>query len=234
MNDLVIVKRDKVFCDSLMVADRFGKPHYEILKTIEGENRGDKHINGLIDNLFECDSRVNTRQYFILDSYKDSSGRTNKMYLLSRDGFTLLVMGFTGRDALDWKLKYLGAFNQMERLLMERQTSEWQALRAQSKDVRKIETDSVKDFVEYAMNQGSENAWRYYSNLTKLVNKAAGITTRNLATGTQLNSVMFLDRMIGGVLRQGMAQGMEYKDIYDLCKGKVLAIKELALLDVAA
>lgn len=66
------------------------------------------------------------------------------------------------------------------------------------------------------------------------MNKAAGISNRNLATGAQLNTVMFLDRMIGGVIRQGMSQGMEYKDIYDLRKGKVLAIKELALLDLAA
>ena len=115
------------------------------------------------------------------------------------------------QDVLDWKVKYIGVFNKMEHLLMARQTNEWQVLRAQSKDVQRIETDSVKGFVEYAMRQGSKNAWWYYSNLTKLVSKAAGITSRNLATGTQLNSVMFLDRMVGGV---GVNQALLLNRVY--------------------
>jgi len=58
--------------------------------------------------------------------------------------------------------------------------------------------------------------------------------SRNFATGLQLNTVMFLERMIEGVLRQGMRQEKEYRDIYDLCKSKVLTIKELALLESVA
>jgi len=110
-------KDGQAFCDSLQIAETFKKDHYEILKTIEGENRNKKHINGLIDNLVESGSRVNTRQYFILDSYKDSSGKKNKRYLLSRDGFTLLVMGFTGKKALRFKIEYINRFNQMEEFI---------------------------------------------------------------------------------------------------------------------
>ncbi|MCM1508327.1 MAG: Rha family transcriptional regulator [Ruminococcus flavefaciens] len=42
-----------------------------------------------------------------------------KCYDVTRDGFTLLVMGFTGKEALSWKLKYIDAFNNMERQLIE-------------------------------------------------------------------------------------------------------------------
>jgi len=218
MDDLVIVKRDKAMCDSLMVAEKFGKSHRNILR--------------IIDNL--AAQNCTARLMFTSACYKDSRGKEQRKYFMDRDGFSLVAMGLTGKEALDWKVKYIGAFNQMEQLLAERQSIEWQALRTQSKAARRIETDSVQEFIEYAKARGSKNASRYYSNFTKLVNKAAGITTRNLATGTQLNTVMFLERMIGDALRQGMSRGMDYKDIYDLCKSKVLTIKELALLDIAA
>ena len=42
------------------------------------------------------------------------------MYLMNRDGFTLLAMGFTGKAALEWKLKYIQAFNAMEKQLAQR------------------------------------------------------------------------------------------------------------------
>ncbi len=62
----------------------------------------------------EMNSTENSVQYFILNNYKDDSGKSNKEYLLTRDGFSLLVMGFTGTKALKWKLKYIEAFNKME------------------------------------------------------------------------------------------------------------------------
>lgn len=48
---------------------------------------------------------------------KDSYGRSKPCYFMNRDGFTLLAMGFTGKQALDWKIKYINAFNQMEKWL---------------------------------------------------------------------------------------------------------------------
>lgn len=48
---------------------------------------------------------------------KDSYGRSQPCYFMNRDGFTLLAMGFTGKQALDWKIKYINAFNQMEKQL---------------------------------------------------------------------------------------------------------------------
>lgn len=51
---------------------------------------------------------------FIESCEPDSYGRDQKVYLMTRDGFSLLVMGFTGKSALEWKLKYIDAFNKME------------------------------------------------------------------------------------------------------------------------
>ena len=70
----------------------------------------------------EMNSTENSVQYFILNNYKDDSGKSNKEYLLTRDGFSLLVMGFTGTKALKWKLKYIEAFNKMEEYIKSNPT----------------------------------------------------------------------------------------------------------------
>jgi len=68
------------------------------------------------------------------------------MYEMDRDGFSLLVMGFTGEKALQWKIKYIEAFNQMEselkRLYTERQ--QWQIERDKGVVIRHILTDTIK------------------------------------------------------------------------------------------
>lgn len=71
----------------------------------------EKHIDDL-------HSTQNCVQWFYETSYKDSTGRTVKEYLMNRDGFALLVMSFSNtRDVLQWKLKYIAAFNEMEQKL---------------------------------------------------------------------------------------------------------------------
>ena len=48
-------------------------------------------------------------------SYINSQNKEQPEYLMTRDGFTLLAMGFTGEKAMQWKIKYAEAFNTMER-----------------------------------------------------------------------------------------------------------------------
>ena len=57
------------------------------------------------------------QEMFIESTYIASNGKTNKEFLITRDGFSLLVMGFTGSKAMNWKLRYIEAFNKMEQQL---------------------------------------------------------------------------------------------------------------------
>lgn len=93
---------------SRQITDDFGKEHSKVIRSIE--------------TIIESNSSQNWLQYFIPSEYKDNSGKSNKEYLLTRNGFSLLVMGFTGAKALQWKLKYIEAFNKMEQVLKEQQT----------------------------------------------------------------------------------------------------------------
>ena len=88
---------------SRQISENFGKQHKNVVQAIE--------------NIKAENSAVT--KMFIESSYKAGTGKNYKEYLLTRDGFSLLVMGFNGSEALDWKLRYIEAFNKMEATLKE-------------------------------------------------------------------------------------------------------------------
>ncbi|WP_282801243.1 Rha family transcriptional regulator [Secundilactobacillus kimchicus] len=105
MQDLVMLKDKQAVTTSLQVAKTFEKNHRDILKAINNLLRGMRNS-------------AQTQQMFAKDTYvNDQNGQEYPMYYMNRDGFTLLAMGFTGQKALDFKLKYIEAFNAMETTL---------------------------------------------------------------------------------------------------------------------
>lgn len=85
---------------SKMIAEVFEKEHRNVLRDIDA----------LKDVL-------NFEQMFYETTEPDSYGRPQRVYQMNRDGFSLLAMGFTGQKALEWKVKYIEAFNYMEQQL---------------------------------------------------------------------------------------------------------------------
>lgn len=106
---LVTTYNGILVADSLQVAESFGKRHTEVLRKI------DELIIQL--SALPDPPTQNCVGYFIPASYPDKQGKDRKMFYLTRDGFSLLVMGFTGPAALHWKLLYIEAFNKMEAAL---------------------------------------------------------------------------------------------------------------------
>ena len=98
----VINNNGELVVSSRKVADDFGKQHKDVLENIRNilvaENSATKFFH------------VTTHEY---------RGQQFPEYLMNRDGFCLLVMGFTGSKALEWKIKYINAFNAMEKKLKE-------------------------------------------------------------------------------------------------------------------
>lgn len=91
---------------SLSVAEHFGKPHKNVLASI-------RQIAA------ECPAEFSELNFQPAE-YIDEQGKPRIMYQLTRDAFTLLAMGFTGKKALAWKLRYIEAFNAMEKELVEK------------------------------------------------------------------------------------------------------------------
>lgn len=231
MNLGLITKNNQVVVSTKIIAQDFSKEHNSVLKTIDGENRKGKHIDGLIDGIIK--SSGNPLQYFIESTYKDSSGKNNKEYLLTRDGFSLLVMGFTGQKALEWKIKYIEAFNSMEAFIREKLSSEWQETRIKGKLARRNETDIIMNkLIPLAISQGSKNAGKLYMTYSKLVNDCVGIPdkSRDKVVRRILDVIYNLENLIEHVISEEVDKGTYYKNIYQICKGKCKLLVELSYL----
>lgn len=87
MNEIVYMKNDEAVCDSLQVAEKFEKRHDRVLRAID-------NLLGTLPKNGE------TSKMFILSKRKADDGQFHRMYLMNRDGFSLLVMGFTGKKRI--------------------------------------------------------------------------------------------------------------------------------------
>ena len=111
MNELLpmITERDGIpVTTSRAVAEQFGKQHKNVIRDIET----------LVSQLKIEPATANFAELnFIQIDQPDAQGKPRPAYLLTRDGFTLLAMGFTGAKAVQFKVAYINAFNRMERLI---------------------------------------------------------------------------------------------------------------------
>lgn len=109
MNDLVLIVDGVAMTTSKLVADKFKKTHRQVLRDIR------EVIKALPDDFGSSN--------FMLSSYTSEQNKVLPCYKMTRDGFAILCMGFTGKPAMEWKVKYLSAFNKMEQELIS-QSSE--------------------------------------------------------------------------------------------------------------
>lgn len=227
MNELVYLKNDEAMTDSLMVADNFSRRHDDVVKSIEKLIERNKEA--------ETDNRTfsDISRQFVKTRYKDGSWRSQTKYLMNRDGFALLVMGFNGKKAHEWKLKYISAFNSMESVIRERSTAAWVETRKVGQLTRKAETDTIKRLVEYAKDQGSTHSDKLYITYTKLANKFAGVENRDKASVMQLNNLSLGEYIILHVIDTGILMGKHYKEIYQDCKNRLATVSDLAFLGTA-
>ena len=127
---LVTVMKNQAITTSRIVAEYFGKRHDHILRDIDNliAQMASVQVNPILGR----------PPMFQKSTYTENqNGQTYPMYLMNRDGFTLLAMGFTGKKALQFKLAYIDAFNNMEaeiqRINLNKQNAEWLETR---KDVK--------------------------------------------------------------------------------------------------
>ncbi len=99
----LLVKDDKVLATSLDVSNFFGKKHKDVLKAIRN---------------LEIPADFAGR-HFAPGEYADAQNQMRPMYEMTRDGFSLLAMGLTGAEAMKFKVAYITAFNQMEKVIVQ-------------------------------------------------------------------------------------------------------------------
>lgn len=164
--DLVIYENGRAITSSVVVAMAFGKQHKNVIRDIEVLIANINSLKNDVDSKMTAtnfggsaesqqnqlefnqsnfgETKTEVKDFFVESKYKDPSGKMNKCYILTRDGFSLLVMGFTGQKALEWKLKYINAFNYMENTLKRVQeidvtnSREWELLKGSANSIVNI------------------------------------------------------------------------------------------------
>lgn len=218
---LIFEEKGQPFTTSLDIAEKFEKRHEYVVKKIE--------------RIGELDGF--TAQTFLLSEYVDSTGRVAKMYNITRDGFAFLAMGFTGRKADEWKVKYIRAFNKLIEVIQNSKTANqenlndpnWKPQRIESKVVRLDLTDALKKLAIYAKAQGSESPNMCYTNYSRLVNRLfefndyvkAQKNKRDYMSIKQLAELSNIENKLTDIIYNGMQDELYYKDIYLVCKEKI-------------
>ena len=134
-------RRGEPFCSSLQVAETFGKRHDDVLKRIRLTRE-------------DCSAEFGLRN-FAESSYRNEQNKLQPMFLLTKDGFVILAMGFTGKKAMSFKEAYIRRFNEMESFI--------QSL-ASIRDEHPAFTDAV-------MLAHEEPKFYHFSNETDMINR---------------------------------------------------------------
>ena len=125
MTDIILsTQNGEPVASSRDVAKRFGKRHDHVIRDIE------ELIKGFPKN-------GDTPMFFKTEYTHPQNHQKYPMYLMNRDGFSMLAMGFTGKEAVQWKLKYIEAFNAMEKQLAQ-----------QHRDQREVQDVNIQNAID--------------------------------------------------------------------------------------
>lgn len=186
-------KEERAICTSLDVAETFGKAHDKVMRDI-------KELG--------CSAEFNAANFGDI-YYIDTMNRKQKAFIMTRDGFTLLVMGYTGELAMRFKEAYIKQFNAMESALY-------------GKRIEREKGIAVRQALTKALQQSSENDRMHghaYSNYTNCIYKvlfgqnaaqlreAYGIgktdNLRDCLSCEELEAVQSMERLVSGLVDCG-------------------------------
>jgi hypothetical protein len=197
----------------------FGYKEHRTLKRIISENLSEFESRGLV---ISASTDAET---------KKGKGRPDESYFLNERQFILLVMlAKNTPESVQLKSRVEVEFHKMRLQLakMAVKAPDWQQVRQDGKAVYHQKTDIIKSFAEYATEQGSQSAKMYYKNLATMENKALFLfeqkfkNTREMLNIRQLMQVSTADQIIEKALQDGMDKNLDYHDIYQLAKERVI------------
>jgi Rha family phage regulatory protein len=179
MNPIVTTDQNHVFTTSLIVAEKFDKLHKNVLRDIEN----------ILQN---CPDESFARLNFEPSKYQVTAGknsiREEVMYNISKDGFLMLAMGFTGKKAFLWKIAFINAFNRMEAKLNELLVTEHHSMLADLY-ARHPQWQLTRHYVQqgYSTQTIAELQNKHRRNVQRMIARmqASGINCRRKALGVR-------------------------------------------------
>lgn len=200
MTDIILsTQNGEPVASSRDIAKRFGKEH--------------KHVLDAVKNLVAENSAAKSMFH---QSNFENRGRQYPMYLMNRDGFSLLAMGFTGKEAVQWKLKYIEAFNQMEKQLAAQHKEQQAAQDAniQSAIDRVIEArkelDKSTAFLDEC-RKGREESKAQYMQIKALCGQMKAVYSKDCNTVRTMEEVVRNSQSILTSAIDSLTAGLEEK-----------------------
>lgn len=219
---LVLIENNQAITTSLKVAEVFEKEHKHVVRD----------IRELIQQMASTSqrSKLSSAQMFVETTYQaEEGGRRYPMFLLNRDGFSLLAMGFTGKKALQFKLKFINAFNKMEEALKSLTPEEIQRrqIHESGKTQRNMLTAAIKPFVD---REQPANSGLYYAAPTKYIQTTlCGIPKggRDTAQGQQLIMCAAMELAGANAFNRADEHGQNYAQAFRNARASATYIKRV-------
>lgn len=202
---ITFANADNLKMSSREIASFTGKRHDHVMRDIE-----------------KMLAELNIHAPHFWGTYKTRNGNEYGCFNLPKRETLILISGYSAR------VRALIIDRWIE---LEKEVAQVKATRLDGKEVRKLETDAIKDLVEYAEASGSKSANMYYSNITRMTNSILGIESgqRDNLTVKQLDQVRIAETMVKMAISDGLEQSLPYKEIYKLCKDRVSSIASVLL-----
>lgn len=217
MQELVTVKGNDIYTDSLTISEGTEFAHHTITRKIRDYIKE-----------FEEMGKVGYHNQPL------ESGQSQKIYFLNEPQAAYLMTLLENNAIVrKFKLALVKEFFRMRKFLVEKQSADWQQSRLTGKQVRREETDIIlTKLIPLAIKQGSTNAGKLYMTYSKLVNSVLCIEAdqRDNLPISYNDAIKFLERAINNIISIEVDKGTYYKEIYQICKAKCNIIKELAFL----
>lgn len=225
---LVTVESNQAITTSRKVAEYFEKEHFNVIRDIETIIKQMASVRQ--------PSNLVAAQMFVKSEYQaEEGGRKYPMYLMNKDGFTLLAMGFTGAKALKFKLDFIDAFNRMEKQLAALTPEEIQRQKIRRAGIdfgrkpcmEQIHKFNLRDFEDGDKNPRGKARYGRYTKRTQIDHAGIPKGGRDSASGAELAAQFAGERASAVVFAHGLEIDAPYnptateaidtfKGIYDL------------------
>ena len=221
MDNLVHIKNDDVFTDTLVIAENTDNEHESVKKHIKEHEARFLALG----NLPILNREINR---------DEKRGRKEQIIELNEPQASFLITLLRNSETVvEFKFNLVQEFYRMRRFLLEKQTADWQQSRLVGKQARRAETDVIlTKLIPLAESQGSKNAGKLYMTYSKLVNATLGIEAgqRDRLPLSYVDAIRFLEHLISNIISIEADKKTQYKEIYQVCKAKCAIAKELAFL----
>ena len=228
MQDVITMMNNEPRVSSKHLAEGFKVAHASVQKMMLKYRDEMEQLGKVV----EVKARFSKTHLNSADLKSELSGQEKLEYFLNEQQATFFgQLTRNSEVSVKFKLRLTKEFfsmrNKLQNLKAHQSTEEWQAARVEGKAHRRTETDAIKKLVDYAKSQGSKNADRYYTNITKVENAALFVIAgtfenlRDVMSSKQLFQIACADQLVEKAINEGIAKGLPYGDVFQLVKADV-------------